>query len=76
MVPREIFTDAVLHKLEYGVPIKACDSATGTKLQYTFSACSGGLLSVDLPGHHVAVGVDSHQINLVATALIDGFRKG
>jgi len=73
---RPIFSDALLRQLDCDQPIIAIDKPSGLTLAYRFNAHVGGCLTVsgDDLVRSVTVGVDSGDINLVATLLLDGLK--
>ena len=62
--------------LDYDQPIMTTDKSSGITLAYRFNPHAGGSLMFTgggLPAP-IRVGVDSNDINLVATLIIDGLK--
>jgi hypothetical protein len=74
---RQIFSDAALARLEYDEPVMARDRDTGIELHFRFEHLVGGRLRLSggaLGDHTLSIGCDDHDVNTLATIVLDGLK--
>lgn len=74
---RQIFSASALARLAFDETIAAQDRDTGIDLHYRFEQLVGGRLRFSsgiLGDHALTIGCDEHDLNTVATIVLDGLK--